>query len=467
VEIAGRTWTLRSMTRPEFELASGQSLVPLVPIAGAIVSIGLFMLALAQARARVRAEDAAEGLRQSERALRESEGRLRRLVDSNVVGVAYSDTRGGIGDANQAFADLIGYGLEEIRAGKVRWDEITPPEYAELDRRGIEDLAATGVCRPFEKEFVRKDGARVPVLIGVATMEGSSTQLIGIAVDLTERKRAERERAELLEREQEARREAERANRLKDEFLATVSHELRTPLNAIIGWTHLLRAPDRDAATSAEGLDVIDRNARIQAQLIDDLLDVSRIVSGKLRVNARRTDLSKVVDATVQSARPAVDAKQIRLVTDYVGSPSVVWADPDRMQQVVWNLLSNAIKFTPRGGLVEVSLSARDGHVELSVRDTGQGIKPEFLPNVFAAFRQGDGTATRKYGGLGLGLAIVRHLVEMHGGTVEAQSEGLDKGATFKVILPAHGERRVAAIQQEDPRRAVGSAGTGGGGGGT
>ena len=447
VEVAGRTWTMRCATRPGFELASTRPLVPLVPIAGGLVSLGLFFLAREQARARGRAEDTAV-------ALRESEARLRRLVDSNVVGVAYADTGGGISDANQAFADLVGYGVHEIRAGTVRWDALTPPEYAAADRQAVAQLAATGMCKPFEKEFIRKDGSRVPVLVGIAAMEGASAQAIGLVVDLTERKRAERDRAELLAREQEARREAERANRLKDEFLATVSHELRTPLNAILGWTHLLRARGgADPALTAEAITVIDRNSRMQVQLIDDLLDVSRIVSGKLRVNARPTRLVETVEAAVQSARPAIDAKQITLVTNYDAGRSIVWADPDRIQQVAWNLLSNAIKFTPRGGLVEVTLGERDSHVELVVRDTGQGIKREFLPHAFSAFRQGDATPTRRHGGLGLGLAIVRHLVELHGGTVEAHSEGEGRGATFKVVLPLHGAREAihAAPQAGQP----------------
>jgi CheY-like chemotaxis protein/two-component sensor histidine kinase len=238
-----------------------------------------------------------------------------------------------------------------------------------------------------------------------------------------------------LTSERSARTEAERASRTKDEFLATISHELRTPLNAILGWSQLL-TDQSDAATIREGLDVIRRNARVQAQLIEDLLDMSRIISGKLRLDVQGVDLVEVVDAAIESVRHAAEAREIRLskVLDPLAGP--VKGDPARLQQVVWNLLSNAIKFTPKGGKIQVMLERVNSHVELTVSDTGTGIAPEFLPHVFERFRQADATTTRRHGGLGLGLSIVKSLVEMHGGGVRAKSPGPGQGATFIVNLP-------------------------------
>ncbi|MGH7263329.1 MAG: ATP-binding protein, partial [Candidatus Rokuibacteriota bacterium] len=242
--------------------------------------------------------------------------------------------------------------------------------------------------------------------------------------------------SELFAREQAARAEAEAANRAKDEFLATVSHELRTPLMAMVGWVQLLRAAPLDEAMRARALETISRNARIQTQLVDDLLDVSRIISGKLRLEPRPVDLAAVVAAAVDAVRPAAHAKGIALDTAVDGQVGAVAGDADRLQQVVWNLLSNAVKFTPAGGRVTVILSRRDGEAEVRVADTGQGIDPAFLPYVFERFRQADTTSVRRHGGLGLGLAIVRHLVELHGGQVRVDSPGDGQGSTFSVPLP-------------------------------
>lgn len=253
-----------------------------------------------------------------------------------------------------------------------------------------------------------------------------------------------------------ARAEAETANRLKDEFLATVSHELRTPLNAILGWAQILREGASDADELAQGLATIERNARAQAQLVEDLLDVSRIVSGKLRLDMQTVELSGVIDAAIEAVRPAADARGVAIhrVLDPATGP--VSGDPNRLQQVVWNLLSNAVKFTPRDGSVQVLLQRSAGNAEISVSDTGRGISPEFLPYVFDRFRQADASITRQFGGLGLGLGIVRHLVELHGGTASASSLGEGRGATFAVtlplaIVPPHTERTVTS-----PSRAPG-----------
>ncbi len=244
------------------------------------------------------------------------------------------------------------------------------------------------------------------------------------------------ERAALLVREREARAEAEATSRSKDEFLATVSHELRTPLNAMLGWARMLTTGRLDEEKSARALQAIERNAVAQAQLIDDLLDVSRIISGKLRLDLVEVDFPRVVEAAVDSVRPAMDAKGIQFTPLLDPAASEVMGDPNRLQQVVWNLLSNAIKFSPKRGRVRLSLTRIDSHIELSVSDNGQGIDPEFLPRLFQRFQQADGGPTRTQGGLGLGLAICRHLVELHGGTIDADSNGLGTGTTFTVRLP-------------------------------
>jgi PAS domain S-box-containing protein len=264
---------------------------------------------------------------------------------------------------------------------------------------------------------------------------GNVTGLVGISRDITERKRAEEERIRFV-REQAAREEAEAANRFKDEFLAVVSHELRTPLTAILGWAHLLRAGRIDEQNVTNAFEIIERNARAQSQLIDDLLDVSRIITGKLRLEVRQIEPASFIESAIEALRPAAEAKEVRIRKVMDADAISVAGDAARLQQVVWNLLSNAIKFTPQGGRVQVRLERVDAHVEIAVEDTGVGIRPEFLPHVFERFRQADQTTTRTHGGLGLGLAIVRHLVELHGGTVRAESEGEGRGATFVVKLP-------------------------------
>ncbi|HEY1921595.1 MAG TPA: ATP-binding protein [Tepidisphaeraceae bacterium] len=255
-----------------------------------------------------------------------------------------------------------------------------------------------------------------------------------------------KDREQLLEAERAARSDAERVSRIKDEFLATLSHELRTPLNAILGWSQIMRGA-QDEGTIREGVAVIERNARVQTQLIEDLLDMSRIVSGKVRLEVQRVDLAAVVDAAIESVKPTADAKgvQLRKILDPLAGP--VSGDPNRLQQIVWNLLTNAIKFTPRGGKVEVLLERVNSHIEITVTDTGQGIKPEFLPHVFERFMQADATTTRQSGGLGLGLAIVKHLIELHGGQVRVKSAGEGQGATFSVALP------LLVTKHEDPAR--------------
>jgi signal transduction histidine kinase/CheY-like chemotaxis protein len=268
-----------------------------------------------------------------------------------------------------------------------------------------------------------------------------------LSLYIAEREQAERERNLLLVREREARAEAERANRVKDEFLATLSHELRTPLTSIVGWTDLLRGGRLDEGGRAQALETIERSALTQVQLINELLDVSRIITGKLLLNTEEVDLASVVGAAVEVMRPAANAKGIRIVQTCEPGRELVTGDAARLQQVVWNLLANAVKFTPQGGRVEVRVERLASHAMLSVSDTGAGIRPEFLPHVFDRFCQADSTTTRTHGGLGLGLAIVRHLSELHGGTVRAESAGEGQGATFIVSLP------LAAVRAEEGGR--------------
>jgi signal transduction histidine kinase/ActR/RegA family two-component response regulator len=256
-----------------------------------------------------------------------------------------------------------------------------------------------------------------------------------------ELQRSEEARGQLLLRAERARSEAEAANRIKDEFLATLSHELRTPLTSLLGWSSVLREGKRDAKILAQGLDAIDRNARVQAQLIDDLLDVSRIVSGKLNLDVRPLDIASVARAAINVVQPAADAKGMTI--DYYAEPGLgaISADSARLHQIIWNLLSNAVKFTPHGGKISVCVDQDGADARVTVKDSGQGIDSEFLPRVFDRFRQADSSTTRSFGGLGLGLAIVRHLVELHGGTVSARSDGVSKGATFTATFPLLADR--------------------------
>jgi signal transduction histidine kinase/CheY-like chemotaxis protein len=244
------------------------------------------------------------------------------------------------------------------------------------------------------------------------------------------------ERARLYETEQRLRSQAETANRIKDEFLATVSHELRTPLNAIVGWSSLLTTGSLDETVTKRAIETIGRSARAQSQIIEDLLDVSRIITGKLSLNTSLTELEPVIKTALESLIPAAESKNITIKSSFATPAQFIWGDADRLQQIMWNLLSNAIKFTPKGGEIAVNLEQIESHIQIRVSDTGQGISREFLPFVFDRFSQADGTSTRKFGGLGLGLAIVRHLVEMHGGTVTVESAGLNQGTTFTIILP-------------------------------
>ncbi|MEA5577678.1 ATP-binding protein [Anabaena sp. UHCC 0451] len=365
-----------------------------------------------------------------------SESRFRRLKEANIIGVIIADMNSRILEANDAFLEMVGYTPEELLAGRVNWREMTPPEYLEISNNAAMELKTHGVCQPFEKQYIRKDGSRVSILIGLALLENNSEQVIGFVVDVSQRKQAEQEREQLLEREKAARAEAEAANRIKDEFLATLSHELRTPLNAMLGWTQLLKSRKFDETTTAKALETIDRNSHALAKLIEDVLDVSRIIRGNLRLNLSPVELAPVVEAAIDTVRPAADAKHICIKSEFDPGLGVVIGDANRFQQIIWNLLSNAVKFTPKGGRVEVKIERINSRVQIQVSDTGVGISAEFLPHVFERFCQADSSTTRLHGGLGLGLAVVRHLVELHGGTVTATSPGIEQGSTFIINLP-------------------------------
>ncbi|BAZ33287.1 two-component hybrid sensor and regulator [Cylindrospermum sp. NIES-4074] len=507
----------------------------------------------------------------TEAALRQSEAKFRRIVESNIVGMYFGDFSGCIYEANDAFLDLFGYTREELVAGNIRWDWMTPPEYQDFDQQKIQELQTSGVCTPFEKEYFRKDGTRIPILLGIARIDGTEengysacfvldltqrkraeaalrqseeryrylsdaipqlvwicdangeyehvnqrwceftgqtvelsmrfdwTKVIhpdeiqlamgawmealrtgepyeqemryksrdgtyrwhlaravpikdeqgrvikwfGTSTDINDRKQLEVERTRLLQLEQIARAEAEAANQAKDEFVAMVSHDLRSPLNAILGWAKLLRTRQVDTATVTNALETIERNAKSQAKLLEDLQNISRILQGKLHLEVSKINLVAVVGAALDTAYPSANAKTIALESVIEKSIPTVLGDANRLLQVLGNLLSNAIKFTPPEGRVQVHLSVvscqktqqtTGSYAQIIVSDTGIGISPEFLPYVFERYHQGD--RTHKQGGLGLGLAIARHLVELHGGTIEAASAGQDKGATFTIKLP-------------------------------
>ena len=332
---------------------------------------------------------------------------------------------------------MYGYKFEEVVGRSV--GILIPPERDDEEPSILARLRRGERIDHYETVRMTKDGRRLNVSLTVSPIVDANGAIIGaskIARDISQQKRAQQEIASLLARERSARHDAEIANRAKDEFLAVLSHELRTPLTAMLGWLTILRADKIDAQTTKRALEIIERNARAQAQLIEDLVDVSRIVGGKVHLEVRPTDLDPVLQAAMEIVRPAASAKHVDLSVKDDGAAGFVLGDPARLQQVIVNLLSNAVKFTGEGGRVTVEMRAAGASVDVVVTDTGIGITPDFLPYVFERFRQAESAATRSHRGLGLGLAIVRHLVELHGGTVRAESEGENRGATFTVSLP-------------------------------
>ena len=369
-------------------------------------------------------------------ALFDVETHLASIIESSDDVIVSKTLEGVIMSWNPAAERLFGYSAAEAIGQNIRL--IIPH-----DRWGEEDEVLARIGRGekvdhFETIRRAKDGKLLNISLTVSPVKDRSGKIVGaskVARDITDRKRAEAELERLLASEKQLRRQAEEASRLKDEFLAVVSHELRSPLNAITGWASLLLMRQLDDRTK-HAIETILRNAQTQTQLVADLLDVSRIVTGQLRLKVRSFQLIPVIEASIEVVRPASEAKSIRIETILDPSAGPIAGDPDRMQQIFWNLLSNAVKFTPKGGRIQVRLQRINSHVEVVVSDTGRGIDPKLLPFIFERFRQGDSSTTREHGGLGLGLAIVRHLVELHGGVVNAYSDGAGKGAEFIVQLP-------------------------------
>jgi len=362
---------------------------------------------------------------------------LAAIVESSDDAIISKDLRGTIMSWNAGAERVFGYTADEAVGRPITM--LLPPDRLQEEATIIGTLVRGERIDHFETERMTKDGRRIAISLSVSPIKDESGQVIGgakIARDISLRRELERERENALAQERHGREQAEAANRAKDAFLAMVSHELRSPLSPILSWVRMLRMKVLNDAKSARALDTIERSARAQAQLIDDLLDISRIVAGKLRLEVRPVDLAQVIEQAVEVVRPAADAKGIRLqmVLDTETGPTS--GDPARLQQVVWNLLSNAVKFTPRGGRVQITLERVNSQVEIAVSDTGQGVSAEFLSHLFERFQQAETGTTRSQGGLGLGLAIVRHIVELHGGTVFAESAGEGHGATFTVKLP-------------------------------
>jgi PAS domain S-box-containing protein len=373
-------------------------------------------------------------MRDAEAGLQRTTAMLAAVVEASPLAIAVFDREGIVRTWNAAAERLFGWTREEVLGRMVVGSEggTLFPDDALMSR-----LRSGDPAHALERRYPRRDGLWVDVSIFAAPLDQETTPAyVAIFEDISARKLFERERTEILAREREARKEAEAANRLKDEFLATLSHELRTPLNAIMGWVTMLRQNALDEAGRERAMEVIDRNLKSQQQLIADILEVSQIIRGQLRLEMRPVDVVQAVMAAMESVSPTVAAKHQELVSELAPAPLLVAGDASRLQQVFWNLLSNAVKYTPRNGRIDVSVSATASEVDITVKDTGIGIAPDVLPHIFERFRQGESGPTREFGGLGLGLAIVRHIVEMHGGTVRAASSGTGNGASFTVALP-------------------------------
>lgn len=376
--------------------------------------------------------------KRSEKALRESQERLQIVLDASKVGLWYCDLPFDVLNWSDRTKEHFWLPTDVIVTIDLFY-EIIHPEDREPTRIAIDKSIVDKTTYDIEYRTVNSQTGEFKWIRAIGRgfydEKGDPYRFDGITVDVTADKKAIAEREQLLENERNARDEAETANRLKDEFLATLSHELRTPLSSILGWSRLLKERQVEGEQAIRAIETIERNAKSQSQLIEDILDVSRIVSGKLRLDVRPVELASVIEQAIESVRPAAEAKNIR-IQRVIDSGGMISGDGDRLQQIIWNLLSNAIKFTPKNGRVQIRLERVNSHVEITVVDNGIGINEESLPFIFERFRQSDSSTTRKYGGLGLGLAIVRHLVELHGGNVHAASEGANKGAIFTVIFP-------------------------------
>ena len=486
-DVAGQPWVITYATTPSFDVVSSRGFLPYTLAAGVFLSWLFFALTRAEVGARAAAETSAAKLQASQVALREADRRaiseyerlLKRIANlSQVLGTARDLTPifRGLRDFTKASVPCDGFfvslydPLQDVRTACYGWGD-----NAEVDVSSLPPMPVTSTGGPNSRavktgrviitdDYMLATRGHPSVIVGpdnglrpkssiavpmavmgriIGTIEVQSYELAAyrhehatamtMAANLTA---VAIENVRLLKRESDARETAEESNRLKDEFLATVSHELRTPLTAILGWARLLESGALDERVSRQAVDTIWRNARSQAQIIDDILDVSRIITGNLRLDLQPIEVVAVVEAAISVVRQTADAKNIKIDTELDLTPLVVSGDANRLQQVIWNLLSNAVKFTNTGGSVVVKLQRVGSSVEISVRDTGPGIKRDFLPFVFDRFRQADSTTTRQHGGLGLGLAIARHLVEIHGGKITADSVGEGHGSTFTISLP-------------------------------
>jgi PAS domain S-box-containing protein len=391
------------------------------------------------------------------------------LFENAPCGYVATRLDGTIVQVNQTFVAMTGHHRDWLLAGRRFAELLTIPGRIYHDTHIGPLLRMQEFVKEVAFDMLRQDQHRLPVLVNAVTrsVEGNEPVILMTVFDATDRRQYEQElllarrRAEeAVHAERAAKEQAETAGRIRDEFLAMVSHELRTPLNAILGWTQILQSEGEMTDDQREGLQVIERNARVQSELIGDLLDMSRIMAGKMRLNVQQITLVEAVDAAIDTIKPAAEAKGVR-VQKVMDPMVIVSGDPGRLQQVFWNLLTNAVKFTPKGGFVRVLMQCVNSHVEVSVIDSGQGMNPGFVSHAFERFRQADSGETQKTTGLGLGLSIVKSLVEMHGGSIQAMSEGIGKGSTFRVSLPVtvvHPEHTES--ERVHPRSAVASTPT-------
>jgi PAS domain S-box-containing protein len=374
--------------------------------------------------------------KQAEGALRESEELFSKAFRASPDGLAITRLSDGvILEVNDSWLNLLGYESDEV-IGK-GWTHFGFPVDPADRRRVVAIMEEQGYIRDFEMAVNRKSGETILVRISIEPIElRGEPCLVTIVHDITQRKKIEEEREHLLREEKVLREEAEAANRMKDEFLATISHELRTPLTSILGWARILTGGGLTTPQARHALEVIAQSAQSQRQLIEDILDTSGIITGRFKLDAQPVEIEHIFHAAVDVIKPSAEAKGIALSEVIEAPDGLVLGDDNRLRQAVWNLLSNAVKFTSKGGRIEARLARAEGQIEITVKDTGIGIEPKFLPHVFDRFRQANASSTREYGGLGIGLAIVRHIVEMHGGGVLASSPGKGQGATFKIKLP-------------------------------
>jgi signal transduction histidine kinase/CHASE1-domain containing sensor protein/CheY-like chemotaxis protein len=486
LEVAGRPWTLSYAEKPSFERGSSRPLLKYTIIVGVLLSILFSAVTRAEIRARSRAEQSAEDVRESEKAISEANERalleykkmLERISSlSQVLGTAreLNTIFRGLREFTKVSVPCNGFfvslydPIRDVRTACYGWGDGEEVDVSQLPpmpvtERGPNSRAVRTGEVVITNDYMRATSAQLSVIVGpdnglrpesslavpmsvmgriIGTIEVQSYQqhayqqehvtAMSMAANLTA---VAIENVRLLKLERTAREAAEESNRLKDEFLATVSHELRTPLTAILGWARLLEDGTLDHAMTQQAVDTIWRNAKAQAQIVDDILDVSRIITGNLYIDLHPIEVTPVVQNAINVVQQTADAKGIRIEAQIENTPAMISGDANRLQQVIWNLLSNAVKFTNSGGRVTLKVTQANAAVEISVTDTGQGISREFMPYVFDRFSQADSTTTRQHGGLGLGLAIARHLVEIHGGTIRAASRGEGQGATFTITLP-------------------------------